>query len=56
MPIRSVRHSHAGQLLRWDLLELCRVAGFADACALCYYSALNGYLGNGMQMMFVAGK
>jgi hypothetical protein len=40
----------------WDFLDMCRAAGFSDACALCYYSAMYGYLGNGLQMMFVAYK
>jgi SAM-dependent methyltransferase len=39
-----------------DILERCRQAGFADAFALGYWSLLYGYLGRGMQLMFVAEK
>jgi SAM-dependent methyltransferase len=38
----------------WDVLEHCRRAGFADAYALGYWSLLYGYLGRGLQLMFVA--
>lgn len=38
----------------WDLLDRCRAAGFADAYALGYWSALWGYLGDGLQVTFLA--
>jgi SAM-dependent methyltransferase len=38
----------------WDILERCRQAGFADAYALGYWSLLYGYLGDGLQLLFVA--
>ena len=38
----------------WDILERCRQAGFVDAFALGYWSLLYGYLGQGLQLMFVA--
>ncbi len=38
----------------WDILERCRSAGFRDAYAVGYWSALYGYLGDGLQMVFVA--
>jgi hypothetical protein len=38
----------------WDVIERCRVAGFADAYALGYWSLLYGHLGARLQLMFVA--
>ena len=38
----------------WDILERCRRAGFADAYLLGYWSLLYGYLGHGLQLIFVA--
>jgi SAM-dependent methyltransferase len=38
----------------WDILERCREAGFADAFVLCYWSVLYGYLGAGLQLLFIA--
>lgn len=38
----------------WDILDRCRRAGFADAYALGYWSLLYGYLGDGLQLIFVA--
>lgn len=38
----------------WDLLDACRDAGFADAYAVGYWSALHGYLGDGLQLAFCA--
>jgi hypothetical protein len=38
----------------WDILERCCRAGFADAFALGFWSLLYGYLGEGLQLMFVA--
>jgi SAM-dependent methyltransferase len=38
----------------WDILERCRRAGFADAYLLGYWSLLYGYLGHGLQLVFVA--
>ncbi|PKN13226.1 MAG: class I SAM-dependent methyltransferase [Deltaproteobacteria bacterium HGW-Deltaproteobacteria-4] len=40
----------------WDLLDFCRAAGFSDVYMLCYYSMMYGYIGEGMQYMFVAEK
>lgn len=40
----------------WDILDLCKKAGFRDAYALGYYSVSRGYMGNGLQLMFVAEK
>ena len=40
----------------WDLLEMCRTAGFKDAHMLVYHSFMYGYLGQGLQYMFVAQK
>jgi SAM-dependent methyltransferase len=37
----------------WDILDRCLQAGFADAYALGYWSLLYGYLGHGLQLMFV---
>ena len=38
----------------WDVLDNLRAAGFADAHLLGYWSALYGYLGDGLQTVFVA--
>jgi SAM-dependent methyltransferase len=38
----------------WDILERCRAAGFADAHVVGYWSAFHGYLGGGLQTLFVA--
>jgi SAM-dependent methyltransferase len=38
----------------WDILDRCRAAGFADAYLLGYWSLLYGYLGAGLQLVFVA--
>jgi hypothetical protein len=38
----------------WDILDRCRRAGFADGYALGYWSLLYGYLGDGLQLIFVA--
>jgi SAM-dependent methyltransferase len=38
----------------WDILQRCSNAGFADAYVLCYWSLLYGYLGAGLQLIFVA--
>lgn len=40
----------------WDLLDSCRAAGFKDAYMMCYHSFMYGYLGEGLQYMFVAHK
>jgi SAM-dependent methyltransferase len=42
--------------LGWDLFDLIRESGFKKAYLLCYYSALYGYLGEGLQSIFVAEK
>jgi Methyltransferase domain len=38
----------------WDILDHCRSAGFSDAYTLGYWSLLYGYLGDGLQLVFVA--
>ena len=38
----------------WDIIDRCHRAGFGDAYALGYWSLLYGYLGGGLQLMFVA--
>ena len=38
----------------WDLLALCRDAGFSDAWAIGYWSAMLGHLGGGLQTVFAA--
>jgi GT2 family glycosyltransferase/SAM-dependent methyltransferase len=40
----------------WDLFERIRESDFSDAYALGYWSYLYGYLGNGIQLIFVADK
>ena len=38
----------------WAILDACRNAGFRDAYLVGYWSSLYGYLGGGLQMVFVA--
>ena len=38
----------------WDLIDRLREAGFADAAVVGYWSALYGYLGGGLQLVFAA--
>jgi SAM-dependent methyltransferase len=38
----------------WDILERCRRNGFDHAYLVAYWSLLYGYLGQGLQVMFVA--
>lgn len=40
----------------WDVLDMCKQAGFCDAYAVGYYNYLLGYIGDGLQLMFVAVK
>ena len=40
----------------WDILETCKDAGFKDAYMLAYYSINLGYIGHGIQYIFVAEK
>lgn len=40
----------------WDFLQICTDAGFRDAYMLPYYSLWYGYLGEGLQNMFLAVK
>lgn len=40
----------------WDLLGRCQDAGFDDAYAVGYWDAHLGYLGDGLQLLFVATK
>ena len=40
----------------WDILELCKKVGFKDAYSIGYYSLFYGYLGDGLQLVFVAEK
>jgi hypothetical protein len=42
--------------LGWDLMDRCRVAGFADAYALVHWSSAFGYLGNGTPLVLIAEK
>jgi len=38
----------------WDLLEMCKAAGFHRAYMIAYYSVFYGYLGCGLQYVLVA--
>jgi len=38
----------------WDILDRCLRAGFEDAYVLGYWSLLYGYIGDGLQLLFVA--
>ena len=40
----------------WDIIQLCKDAGFAEAYMLAYYSLLYGHIGGGVQYIFVAEK
>jgi len=40
----------------WDILQLCREAGFKNSYMLGYYSFFYGYMGGGVQFVFVAEK
>jgi hypothetical protein len=40
----------------FDLLDVCKSAGFAEAHALLYYDSHFGYLGFGEQVVFLARK
>lgn len=40
----------------WDLFSFCKEAGFKDAYVLAYYSLWYGYMGKGLQFIFVAEK
>lgn len=40
----------------WDFLTYCKEAGFRDAYMICYYSFFFGYLGGGIQSMFISEK
>ena len=40
----------------WDFLDFCKGAGFNDAYVLAYYSLFFGYIGEGLQMIFIAEK
>lgn len=42
--------------LGWDLLDIIKECGFKNVYLLCYYSATYGYLGDGLQSVFVAEK
>jgi len=42
--------------LGWDLLSVIKECGFKNVYLLCYYSATYGYLGDGLQSIFVAEK
>lgn len=42
--------------LGWDLLDIIKECGFKHVYLLCYYSATYGYLGDGLQTIFVAEK
>jgi len=38
----------------WELLDRCLAAGFRDAYAICYWNPICGYLGGGLQLIFMA--
>ena len=40
----------------WDILDICRNAGFKDVFIMGNYSMLYGYVGGGIQYIFVADK
>jgi hypothetical protein len=40
----------------WDLFDIIKDCGFKNAHLLCYYSATYGYLGDGLQAIFVTEK
>ena len=40
----------------WDILDICKEAGFKSAYMLSYYSMFYGYLGEGLQFIFIAKK
>jgi len=40
----------------WDLLDFIKDAGFSDAYMLGYYSMFFGYIGDGLQFIFIAKK
>lgn len=40
----------------WDILNMCQNAGFNNVFLQGYYSMFHGYIGNGMQFIFVACK
>jgi SAM-dependent methyltransferase len=40
----------------WDILNVCKEAGFKDAYVVAYYRMSFGYMGNGIQFMFCAEK
>jgi len=40
----------------WDVLDICRTAGFRDAYVLSYYGLEYGYVGDSLQLMLVAEK
>jgi len=40
----------------WDILDLLKKIGFKESYILGYYSSFYGYLGNGLQLIFVAEK
>jgi SAM-dependent methyltransferase len=42
--------------LGWDLLDIIKECGFKNVYLLCYYSATYGYMGDGLQSIFVAEK
>ncbi len=40
----------------WDMIGTCQAKGFSDVYMLAYYGPEAGYIGNGMQYIFVAEK
>ena len=40
----------------WDILDLCKSAGFQDAYMVSYYSLLYGHIGSSFQYTFIAEK
>jgi len=42
--------------LGWDIFDMLKESGFKKAYLLCYYSVFYGYLGEGLQSIFIAEK
>lgn len=40
----------------WDIIDMCKQAGFRKSYMLGYYSLTHGHIGNGIQYLFVAEK
>jgi len=53
-PVRPEKGSLVFYHFGWDLLDLCRDAGFTTATMIAYYSMLFGHIGSGIQYAFRA--